>query len=175
MPRNPALARSPLFASLNDAQLDALNERMRPRTFEAGEQICQAGEESDRIWLITGGLVHWLAPTTEGAGELVLRLRKGDVIGAQDAITHKPRSATVVAGIATTALELDSTDFIDVAQLFPQILIDLVDTQRERMFRANARSAEVERGEEIALISGPSMRHMIGRLVSAARVASAGR
>ncbi|MEA2218898.1 MAG: hypothetical protein QOJ35_1524 [Solirubrobacteraceae bacterium] len=173
MPRHPALARSPLFASLNDAQLDALGERMRPRTFDAGEQICQAGDESVCIWLITGGLVHWLAPTTEGAGELLLRLRKGDVIGAQDAITHKPRLATVMAGITTTALELDSVDFIELSQLFPQILINLVDTQRERMFRANARSAEVERGEEIALVAGTSLRGMVSRLVSAARVASA--
>ncbi len=173
MARHPALARSPLFASLNDAQLDALGDRMRPRSFEAGEQLCEAGADSDRIWVITGGLVHWLAPTTEGAGELLLRLRKGDAIGAQDAITDKPRSATVVAGIATTALELDSADFIELAQLFPQILINLVDTQRERMFRANARSAEVERGEEIALVAGPSLRGVVSRLVAAARVASA--
>jgi NTE family protein len=173
MARNPALARSPLFASLNDAQLDTLSDRMRPRRFEAGEQLCQAGEDSDTIWVITGGLVHWLAPTTEGAGELLLRLRKGDVIGAQDAITGKPRSATVVAGIPTTALELDSEDLVDLARLFPQILINLVGTQRERMFRANARSAEVQRGEEIALVAGPSLRGAVSRVVAAARVASA--
>jgi NTE family protein len=172
MARHPALSRSPLLEGLDDAELDALNARMRPRTFEAGEQLCRAGESSDAIWLITGGLVHWLAPTTEGAGLLVLRLRKGDVIGAQDAITGELRSATVVASITTSALELDSGDLIDLARRFPQILINLVRTQRERLFRANARSAEKERGEEIALVAGASMLGAVTTIVAAARSAS---
>ena len=173
MARHPALDASPLFAGLDDAQLDAVNGRARPRRFEAGEQLCSAGEPSTEIWLITGGLVHWLAPTTEGGGELLLRLRKGDVIGAQDTITDEGRSATVVASITTSTLELDAQDFIDLARLYPQILINLVATQRARVFRASARTAEKERGEEIALVAGDSMTRAVGRLVAVARGASA--
>ena len=172
MARHPALSRSPLLEGLDEAELDALNERMRPRRFEAGEQLCRSGEPSNSIWLITGGLVHWLAPTTEGAGELLLRLRKGDVIGAQDAITGELRSATVVASITTSALELDAGDLIDLARRYPQILINLVRTQRERLFRANARTAEKERGEEIALVAGASMIGAVTTIVAAARSAS---
>ncbi len=172
MTPHPALSRSPLLAGLQNSELDALDARMRPRTFEAGEFICHAGEPSNSIWLITGGLVHWLAPTTEGAGELLLRLRKGDVIGAQDAITAEPRSATVVASIATSALELDTPDLVDLARRYPQILINLVGTQRERLFRANARSAEKERGEEIALVAGASLQGAVSLLVAAARTVS---
>src|SRR5277367_1685881 len=156
MARHPALARSPLLAGLTESELDALSDRMRPRRFAAGEQLCQAGDPSDSIFIITGGLVHWLVPTTEGAGDLLLRLRKGDVIGAQDAISGEPRSATVVASIATSALELDRADFVDLARRFPQILVNLVGTMRDRLFRVNARHAEIERGEEIALVAGPS-------------------
>jgi len=169
---HPALARSPLLAGLSDAELDALGERMRPHHFQAGEELCRAEEPADRIWLITGGLVHWLAPTTEGAGDVLLRLRKGEVIGAQDAIAGEPRSATVVASIATSTLELDAGDLIDLAQRFPQILVNLVRTQRERMSRVNARSAENERGEEIGLVVGPTLQRVVGRLVAAARLAS---
>jgi len=68
MARDAALARSPLFAKLPDDELDALAARMQPRQFAAGEQLCRAGDPSDRIWLITAGLVHWLAPTTARAG-----------------------------------------------------------------------------------------------------------
>ena len=169
---HPALSRSPLFEGLDPAELEAVSAQMRPRRFEAGEELCRAGEPADAIWLITGGLVHWLAPTTEGAGELLLRLRKGDVIGAQDAITHQPRLATVVASITTQTLELDSEYLIELARRFPQILINLVGTQRERLFRANARSAETERGEEIALVTGASMMGAVTRVVAAARAAS---
>jgi CRP-like cAMP-binding protein len=108
MARDAALSRSPLFLGLPDDELDALAARMRPRRFAAGEQLCHAGDPSDRIWLITSGLVHWLAPTTARAGDIELRLRKGDVIGAQDAITGEERSATVVASLPTSTLELDA-------------------------------------------------------------------
>ena len=108
MAPDPALARSPLFEGLDDAELDVVAEHMRPRQFVPDEQLCQAGDASDRIWLITAGLVSWTAAVTTGGEDIVLRMRKGDVIGAQDAITGKERTATVVASMHTSALELDS-------------------------------------------------------------------
>jgi CRP-like cAMP-binding protein len=161
-----------LLAGLSDAELDALNARMRPRRFAAGEELCRAGAPSDSTWLITGGLVHWFVPTTEGANDLLLRLRKGDVIGAQDAVSGEPRSATVIASIPTSTLELGAEDLIDLARRFPQILVNLIRTQRERLFRVNARKAETARGEEIALVAGPSLEGTVGAIVAAARSAS---
>ena len=66
---DPALARSPLFTDLEEGELEAVVERMRPREFAEGEEICHAGDPSERAWIITGGLVHWLAPTAEGGGD----------------------------------------------------------------------------------------------------------
>ena len=169
---HPALARSPLFAGLDEAVLEAVAERMRPRRFDAGEELCRAGESSDAIWLITGGLVHWLAPTTAGADDLLLRLRKGDVIGAQDAITGERRAATVVASMATSTLEMDGAAFVELAQRHPQIPINVIRNQRERVFRAGVRAAEAARGEEIALVIGSSLGGLEGPLVRAARSAT---
>lgn len=172
MTAHPALAMSPLFAGLDDAQLDDVARLMRPRSWDAGEQVCHSGDPADPVWVLTGGLVHWLAPTTEGAGKLLLRLRRGDPIGAQDAIAGETRSATVVASIATTALELDAGDLADLAQRYPQILVNIVRNQRERLVRANARRTEKERGEEIGLAAGPAMAGMVGLIVGAARTAT---
>jgi NTE family protein len=169
---DPALARSPLFADLAHAELEVVAERMRPRSFAEGEEVCHAGEPSDRTWIITGGLVHWLAPTAEGGGEFVLRMRKGEVIGAQDALIGAPRSATVVASIPTTALELDAEELIDVARRFPQILLNVIHTQRERMIRASVRRAAKQRGEEVALLAGPSVKDVLPWLAAAARSAT---
>ena len=80
-----ALAGSRLFEGLAGDELEAVAAQMRPRQFVAGEQLCAAGEASDRIWLITAGLVNWTAGTTAGGGAIELRMRKGDVIGAQEA------------------------------------------------------------------------------------------
>jgi NTE family protein len=134
--------------------------------------LCRAGEAPDRIWVITGGLVHWLVPTADGVGELVARMRKGDVIGAQDVITGEERLATVMASIPTSTLELGGEDLIELARRYPQILINLVRLQRERLFRANTRSAAEERGEEIALVTGPSLVGAVNRIIAAARSAT---
>jgi NTE family protein len=181
MARHPALAPTQLFEGLTDDELAAVEQRMRPRDFAAGEQLCTAGELSDRIWLITGGLVHWTAGTTAGGGEIEFRMRKGDVIGAQDAITGAERTATVSASTITQTLELDASDLLELAERFPRILINVVHTQRERLLRASAQNAALfsatarsssNRGEEIGVIAGASLKSVVGQLVAAARMAS---
>ena len=182
MARDASLARSPVFEGLDDAALDAVAEHMRPRQFAPDEQLCQAGDPSDRIWLITGGLVSWTAAVTAGGEDIELRMRKGDVIGAQDAITGKERTATVVASMHTSALELDTEDLISLARRFPQILINVIQMQRERLFRASARSAALfsgsvrsaadRGGEEVGLVSGESLAGAVASLVAAAKTAS---
>lgn len=175
------LAGSRLFEGLTADELEVVAARMRPRELEAGEQLCAAGEPSDRIWLITGGLVNWTAGTTAGGGEIELRMRKGDVIGAQDAITGTERTATVAASTITHALELDATDLLELAERFPRILINVIHTQRERLFRASAQSATLfsatarsssKRGEEIGIVAGRSLKSVVNQLVVAARLAS---
>lgn len=182
MPRDAALARSPLFEGLTDDELDVVAARMRPRQFLPEEVLCSAGEAPDRIWVITGGLVSWTAAATTGGDDLVLRMRKGDVIGAQDALTGKERSATVVASMRTSTLELDADDLVELARQFPQILINVIQTQRERLFRASARSAAIfsgsvrssatGRGEEIGIVAGASLGGVVGRLVAASKTAT---
>ena len=182
MARDASLGGSRLFEGLSDDELAVVAARMRPRQFRPGEQLCEAGDPSDRIWLITGGLVIWTAGTTAGGGEIELRMRKGDVIGAQDAITGTERTATVSASTIADTLELDAGDLLELAGRFPRILINVIQTQRERLFRASARSAALfsasvrsssTRGEEIGLIAGPSLKGVIPGLVAAARMASA--
>ena len=172
MPVDTALARSALFADLEEHELDAVVERMRPREFAEGVEICHAGDPSERAWIITGGLVEWLAPTAEGGGEFVLRMRKGEVIAAQDALIGAPRSATVVAASPTTAMEIDAEDLVDVARSYPQILLNVINTQRERMIRASVRRAAKQRGEEVGLLAGPSVKDILPWLAAAARSAT---
>ena len=182
MARDLTLAGSRLFEGLIEAELEVVAGRMRPRQFAPGEQLCAAGDPSDRIWLITGGLVIWSAGTTAGGGEIELRMRKGDVIGAQDAITGTERTATVSASTIADTLELDAADLLELAGRFPRILINVIKTQRERLFRASAHSTALfsasvrsssTRGEEIGIIAGPSLKGVIPGLVAAARMASA--
>jgi NTE family protein len=165
-----ALPPSALFAGLADQELRAVAEQMRLREFAAGEQICTAGEASDRLWLITGGLVHILAGHADAAaGEVVARQRKGDVVGAQGAVTGEPRTATVVAALHTSAMELDGERFLALAQRYPAILVNLIRIQSERLVIANARRVEHERGETVALLSSPALAATATRIAELAQ------
>jgi predicted acylesterase/phospholipase RssA/CRP-like cAMP-binding protein len=168
-----SLPPSALFAGLTEAEMEAVAEQMRPREFAAGEQICAAGEASDRLWLIAGGLVHILAGHSDAAaGEVVARQRKGDVVGAQGAVTGEPRTATVVAALPTSAMELDGERFLALAQRYPAILVNLIRIQSERLVIANARRVERERGETVALLSSPALAATATRVAELAQRAS---
>ncbi len=165
-----ALTTSALFAGLDEDELKAVAEQMRPREFAAGEQICAVGEASDRLWLITGGLVHILAGHADAAaGEVVARQRKGDVVGAQGAVTGEPRTATVVAALPASAMELDAKRFLALAQRYPAILVNLIRIQSERLVIANARRVEHERGETVALLSSPALAATATRVAELAK------
>ncbi len=165
-----ALPPSALFAGLSKEEMEAVAEQMRPREFAAGEQICAAGEASDRLWLITGGLVHILAGHADAAaGEVVARQRKGDVVGAQGAVTGEPRTATVVAALPASAMELDGERFLALAQRYPAILVNLIRIQSERLVIANARRVEHERGETVALLSSPALAATATRVAELAK------
>ena len=58
-------------------ELDAVAERMRPRQFAAGEELCQAGDPERPDLADHRRPRHWLAPTTAGGGEIVLRHAQG--------------------------------------------------------------------------------------------------
>jgi NTE family protein len=169
----PELARSPLFAGLTGSELELVARRARPRAFAAGEPLYQAGEASQRCWVITAGLIDVLAPAGgEPAMELVARHRKGATVGEVAAVLGEPYTETVIASIPTTTLELAAGDLAEVIKEFPQILLNLVRGVHGRLARAHARSAERELGETVAVATGVSLRRTAAGLLTATKAAT---
>lgn len=169
---NFGLIRSPLFAELELEEIEEVAARAVPRSFEAGDRVCGAGEPADRAWVIIAGLVQWAAPVAEGGVEIELRMRKGEVIGAQDAVTGESCTATVTASLPTTTLEFSRDDLLELCKRYPQILHNIIGYQRARLQRAGARQSDEQRGEEIALAVSESVRDLAGPLVAAARAST---
>jgi NTE family protein len=167
------LARSPLFAGLNAAELELVAARARPREFQAGEALCTAGEASDRCWVITAGLVDVVGHGGEGpAGEILARHRKGASVGEVGVILGEPQPESVLASIPTSALELSAAELGELVQRFPQILLNTLRTAHGRLVHARARSVERELGETVALAIGASLRGEQVPLLAAARAAT---
>jgi len=163
-----ALARSPLFEGLARDELEEILGLMRPVEFEAGTPICREGDPGTSLFVLVDGLADVLYP---GGDETEVRLRGGDVIGEMSLVTGEVRSATVLAAIPTTALELDEGAFATVLVRYPGVPANLSRIVSRRL--ARTRRAQLrKRGEAVALLVGPSAESLLSEIVRATETAS---
>jgi NTE family protein len=164
-----ALGRSPLLGGLPDDELEEVLGAMRPVSFEAGEAICREGEPGTSLFVIADGLADVLYP---GGRSTEVRLGSGDVIGEMSLVTGEPRSATVLAAIRTTALELDAAAFAELLVRSPAVPANLSRIVSRRLARTR-RTQFRERGEAVALLVGRSAEGVLPNIVHATESASA--
>ncbi len=166
--RTAALARSPLFGGLSADELDEILARMRPVEFESGEAICREGEPGTSLYLLVDGLADVLYP---GGEDTEVRLKGGDVIGEMSLVTGEDRSATVLAAITTSALELDADSFADLLVRYPSVPANLSGIVSRRLARTR-RYQFRERGEAVGLLVGRSAEKVLPEIIRATQAAS---
>jgi NTE family protein len=163
------LGRSPLFARLNTAELEELGPRLKPHSFEPGQEICHAGDPGDSLFVLEDGLAHVLSDD----GRVVAKLRRGDVVGEMSLVTGEPRSATVVAALPTEVLELRQDHFAEAIGRSPQLLTNLNRILSQRLAATTAQVGVTRsRGEAVLLITAPGVDAR--EIVEATRAAKVG-
>jgi NTE family protein len=159
---------SALFGGLADGELDDVLASMRPVAFETGEAICREGDPGTSLFVLADGLADVLYP---GGAATEVRLGSGDVIGEMSLVTGEPRSATVLAAVPTTALELDAETFADLLVRHPVVPANLSRIVSRRFARTR-RNQFAERGEAVALLVGRAAEGVLESVLDAARSAS---
>jgi NTE family protein len=163
-----ALARSPLFEGLSAGELHDVLASMRPVTFAAGEAICCEGEPGSTLFVLVDGVADVLYP---GGRDTEVRLRNGDVIGEMAVVSGEARSATVVATIPTTALELDQETFVALVLRQPVLAANVSRIVSRRLARTR-RNQLRDRGEAVALLLDPPTERRLAEIVDAVESAS---
>src|SRR5262249_4426175 len=117
-----------MFSGLDQAALLDLGRHLTPRHVRSGDVLCCAGDTATRLFVWQPGVGEvGLGSPSNGMGiRPVARLRRGDVIGELALLTSEPRSATVVARLPTTVLELKRADFFTLLERYPVVLGNLV-------------------------------------------------
>src|SRR6185503_15423854 len=87
-----ALARIPLFASLDRDRLIPIVDRARHVTFEDGEQAVNEGDPGDTAYVILSG-----SAVVEAHGRQVAELAPGEVFGELALLDGGRRTASVTA------------------------------------------------------------------------------
>jgi NTE family protein len=162
------LARNPLFEGLDPAELGDLEAVMRRKEFAPGHVICHEGEAAESLFVIVDGFARVLRENRP-----VARLRRGDVIGEMSLVTGEPRSATVVAAVPTTTLELSRYGVAALIAEQPKILENLTRILSDRLAATTARVADSRaRGEAVALVLSDAAAQSVPDIAAAAAAAS---
>ena len=123
------IARVPLFAELDAAEISDIMELLRAQAVEAGETIVRAGDTAHSMYFIASGEVE-VALKNER-----LRLGVGQFFGEVAVLRRARRSATATALTRTNLLVLSAQDLHALMQRDPRIAARIKDVVAKRVGR----------------------------------------
>jgi CRP/FNR family cyclic AMP-dependent transcriptional regulator len=136
-PLRELLPRSPLFAELAPAELEAIERTAERRDFARDEVIFAMHEPPDGLYVIADGRVKVCVSTETGKEIILATLGPGQFFGEMALLDNEPRSASVVAQLPTTAYRLHRQDFDRLLDVHPGISRKLLRELSIRLRRAN--------------------------------------
>jgi CRP/FNR family transcriptional regulator, cyclic AMP receptor protein len=132
------LSRAPLFAELEQKELEALAKTGERREFGRDEVIFAANEPADGLYVIATGRVK-VCVSSAGGRELILAtLGPEQFFGEMALLDNEPRSASVIAQLPTVAYRIRRDDFNRLLEHHPGIARKLLRELSLRLRRANA-------------------------------------
>jgi CRP/FNR family transcriptional regulator, cyclic AMP receptor protein len=129
-----------LFEGLSDEDRTALAARMEERLYKAGQPVFSMGEKGSAMYIVLSGAVQIFLPPKDKDGEhVVLKdARTGEYFGELSLFDDKPRSASVVATVDTTLLELTRTEFGEHLSRSKTATLTILSEMAERLRETNA-------------------------------------
>jgi CRP-like cAMP-binding protein len=103
--------RMPLFATMDDSEIDLLASRLKTEHHAPGQAIIRQGDVGDRFYIIRRGHVEVTQQDERGVLEVVEQLDRGDYFGELALLHDAPRNATCRATVPTETLSLGREDF----------------------------------------------------------------
>jgi voltage-gated potassium channel len=121
------IARVPLFAELDAAEISDIMQLLRAQVAEAGQVIVRAGEAAHSMYFIASGEVE-ISVRQER-----LHLGVGQFFGEVAVLRRARRSATVTALSRTNLLVLDAQDLHALMQRDPRVAQRIKDVVEKRV------------------------------------------
>lgn len=122
------LRSAPLFAGLPAPAILPVANLCSEVELDSGEELFQAGEMGDSLYVIVHGSVR-----VERDATTLATLTTGECVGEMAALDWEPRSATIVAEGPTLLIRLDRNDLMDLLADHPALTISLAEVLVERM------------------------------------------
>jgi CPA1 family monovalent cation:H+ antiporter len=130
------LARAPLFAALDDTQLQQVARCLKPHLAMPGETVIRKGLPGSAMYFIVSGAVDVRLESGP------IALKGGDFFGELALLTRQPRTADVVSDGYCQLLVLEARDFRLLLKTIPE-LKDKIESVAEGRIDANARGTMI--------------------------------
>lgn len=115
------LAKTPLFAGLDESELLGLGACAHRRSYHKGEYIFHQGDTGNAVFVLTEGRVKVIFASEDGDEMILATLQPPDVFGELALIDGGPRSASIQTLEPTTVLTLTRATLLDLMSRQPGV------------------------------------------------------
>jgi len=129
------LQRTPLFANLNQRQLERLAKRFVEREYAAGEKIVTQGRGGEGFFIVASGRAEAVREHADGEQTTLNPLEPGDFFGEMALLTEGMRTASVITTEPTTCLILTRWDFLSLLREDADMAVVILQELAERFSR----------------------------------------
>jgi len=162
----------PALSGLAAGELEALCKYMQSESYPAGGAIFSEGEQGDKLYIITSGLVNIVKKGMDefsGTVELAHRV-PGEIIGEMAIIDDSPRFATAVCAEPTEVAVMSRESFNQLVQSQPELALRIIKIMTARLKEADiTRLRQLEEKNIKLEDSATQLHHALKELQSANR------
>ncbi|HXF31188.1 MAG TPA: Crp/Fnr family transcriptional regulator [Solirubrobacterales bacterium] len=129
----------PLFADLEEGELERFSHVAVPRSFPAGTRVFHEGDSSDACYIVSEGSFRVTREHSDGRAITLATLGPGEIFGELAMLDGDKRSASAESITDGTLLALPANDVRSLLARNPEIALKLVAGLVRRLRAANAR------------------------------------
>src|ERR1700744_1940169 len=129
----------PLFADLEEGELERFSHVAVPRSFPAGTRVFHEGDSSDACYIVSEGNFRVTREHSDGRAITLATLGPGEIFGELAMLDGDRRSASAEAITDGTLLAPPANDVRSLLSRNPEIALKLVAGLVRRLRAANAR------------------------------------
>jgi len=130
----------PLFAELEDDELERFSRVAVPRQYPEGTRVFHEGDHSDACYIVRSGTFRVTREHPDGRAITLATLSTGDIVGELAMLDGEVRSASVeTLGGEGELLALPANDVRSLLERHPEITVKMVAALTRRLRAANER------------------------------------
>ena len=148
-----ALESSKPFRHLSQAELGALRQITREKTFSSGQSIFAEGDSGDGVYVVKDGLVEISVTLGQNLRRAFAQIGPGEMFGEMAVLELKPRSASATATKNTTVYFIPRGELLAMAERSPSLSLELLREISHRLREFNRRYVEeILQAERLSLV-----------------------